>query len=57
MARCMPEPVSATVAPGLTGGPSASPVTLKEPPVACATQSKHLNELYGPYVPKPLIVP
>jgi hypothetical protein len=41
----MPVPESPILAPLTIGGPSASPVTLIAPEVACATGSKHLNPL------------
>src|SRR6266849_1379206 len=45
IARCMPVPLSPILAPLSVGGPSAGPVTLIAPEVACATGSKHLKPL------------
>src|SRR5213592_2236404 len=42
MASNMPVPVSPSVAPGFSGGPSGSPVMLMIPPVACAIMSSEV---------------
>jgi hypothetical protein len=49
----MPVPVSPSVAPGLTGGPSGWPLTLMMPPQACAIMSKARLSSYGLPAPKP----
>src|SRR4249919_4149132 len=45
MASNMPVPVSPSVAPGFSGGPSGSPVMLMTPPVACAIMSKGVDDI------------
>ena len=47
IAISMPVPVSPRRGPGLTGGRSASPVTLNVPPAACAIMSKARFFSYG----------
>ena len=47
IAISMPVPVSPNEGPGLTGGRSASPVTLIGPPAACAIMSKARFFSYG----------
>ena len=54
MASSMPVPVSPSVGPGLTGGPSGSPVMLITPPQACAIMSKARLFSNGLPSPKPL---
>ena len=55
-AACIPVPVSPIVGPGLSGGEPGNPVSDIAPPEACAIMSKLLYLLYGPWVPKPLMV-
>ena len=55
IAITMPVPVSPIEMPGRVGGPSASPVTLKVPPQACAIMSKERFFSKGLPSPKPLI--
>ena len=54
MAISMPVPVSPSDMPGLSGGPSGSPVMLIVPPHACAIMSKARFFSYGLPSPKPL---
>src|SRR4051812_14677827 len=53
MAQNSPEPRSATGIPLLTGRPSASPVMLMTPLIACAMRSYPGRSAYGPVCPKP----
>ena len=53
IASSIPVPVSPSVGPGLSGGPSASPVMLMVPPQACAIMSKARLFSNGQPSPKP----
>ena len=55
IAISIPVPVSPKLGPGLTGGRSASPVTLIIPPAACAIMSKASPFSYLLPVPNPWI--